>query len=250
MENSNIEWTINTFNIAIGCTKISPGCANCYAERKSKQWGDDLWGKTKPRQTMGKYYWAKPYEWNAQAQAEGVRVRVFCSSMCDVFEEHPTIDAERGKLWPLIRATPWLDWQILTKRAERIASNLPSDWGNGYPNVWLGVSVESDDYAWRFNDHLAKIPCAVRFVSYEPALGPLTNLDWVKLNWIIYGGESGPVFRQDDTAWAESVRKQCLEFGVSFFYKQTAARWPGTGATLNGQTIQEFPKPQTLQMAA
>jgi hypothetical protein len=102
--------------------------------------------------------------------------------MCDNFEGHPTIDAERAKLWPLIRATPWLDWQLLTKRADRIADNLPPDWGKGWPNVWLGVSIENNDYVGRA-DHLRKIPAAVRFVSYEPALGPLDRLNLKGIDW-------------------------------------------------------------------
>lgn len=171
--------------------------------------------------------------------------------MCDVFEAHPTIDAEREKLWPLIRQTPWLDWQILTKRAERIAPNLPADWGTGYENVWLGVSVESGDYEWRFNDHLAHIPCKVRFVSYEPALGPVTRLDWDKLDWIIYGGESGAKFRPDNEEWPKLIKAKCDEFGIAFFYKQQAAFRPGTEATIDGEIIQQFPNtPASLAMAA
>lgn len=252
MEHTKIAWTNHTFNIAWGCAKISPGCANCYADRLSTRYGLDIWGKGKGRRIFGEKHWAEPLKWNAQAEAAGVRQRVFCSSMCDVFEDHPTIDAERGKLWPLIRATPWLDWQLLTKRAERIAGNLPPDWGNGYANVWLGVSVESDDYAWRFNDHLAHIPSQVRFVSYEPALGPVTGLKWANLNWIIYGGESGKGYRTDQSEWARHVKSRCVEFGVSFFYKQGAAFRPGADPTLDGVKIQEFPQSvgSDLQLAA
>ncbi|NBR86843.1 MAG: DUF5131 family protein [Proteobacteria bacterium] len=245
-KDTQIAWTDHTFNIAWGCSKISPGCKNCYADTLSHRWGLDFWDEGKNRRTFGAKYWSEPLAWNVKAQADGVRQRVFCSSMCDVFEDHPTIDAEREKLWPLIRQTPWLDWQLLTKRAERIAENLPADWGSGYGNVWLGVSVESGDYEWRFNEHLAHIPCQVRFVSYEPALGPVTGLEWAKLGWIIYGGESGKGYRSDQTDWARHVKSRCAEFGVSFFYKQGAAFRPGTDPTLDGATIQEFPQSVAL----
>ena len=129
--------------------------------------------------------------WNREAEANGIRQRVFCSSMCDVFEDHPTIDAEREKLWPLIRATPSLDWQLLTKRADRMADRLPADWGGGYPNVWIGVSIENNDYVDRA-DRIRDIPAVVRFISYEPALGPLDQLNLSGIDWVIYGGESGP----------------------------------------------------------
>lgn len=240
-KDSAISWTNHTFNIALGCAKISPGCKNCYADSLSKRWKYDIWGADKPRRTVSAKYWQGPLTWNLEAQRANQRARVFCSSMCDVFEDHQTIDQEREKLWPLIRKTPWLDWQILTKRAERIAGNLPPDWRQGYPNVWLGVSVESDDYAWRFNEHLAKIPAVVRFVSYEPALGAVEGLDWKNLDWLIYGGESGPNFRKHDVAWAQAVKAKCDEFGIPFFYKQGNGFKSGSNATLDGEVIQNFP---------
>jgi protein gp37 len=161
--------------------------------------------------------------------------------MCDVFEEHPTIDQEREKLWPLVKATPWLDWQILTKRDERLASNLPADWGSGYVNVWLGVSIESNEYASRA-DSLRLIPATVRFVSYEPALGPLDALDLSGIDWVIYGGESGPRFRPHQVEWAHDMRRRCQAAGVSFFYKQGSSLWPGRDSELNGKAIHEYPK--------
>lgn len=240
-DETKIAWANYTFSIVWGCSKWSEGCSNCYAETFSKRIGYDVWGPGKPRRTFDAKYWAKPLKWNRRAEKEGVRGLVFCSSMADVFEEHPTVDAERPKLWELIKQTPWLDWQILTKRADRIAANLPADWGNGYENVWLGVSVELEKYVSRFNEHLANIPCAVRFVSYEPALGPVTGLDWAKLNWIIYGGESGPQFRPDNPEWARHVRAKCLEFGIPFFFKQSSGRGQGTNPTLDGEVFEQLP---------
>lgn len=235
-----IAWTDHTFNIAWGCVKVSPGCKNCYADTQSRRYGHDVWGPNKPRRTFGEKHWNEPLKWNRAAEVEGVRKRVFCSSMCDVFEDHPTINAEREKLWPLIRATPWLDWQILTKRAERIAANLPADWRDGYENVWLGVSIENNDYVQRA-DHLRLVPATVRFVSYEPALGPLDQLDLNGIDWIIYGGESGAKYRNHDFAWARDIRKRCETFGVAFFYKQSAAFHPERGTTLDGELVRSYP---------
>lgn len=236
-----IAWTHHTFNIAWGCVKVSPGCKNCYADGLSRRYGHDVWGPGKSRRTFGVKHWSEPLRWNAEAQKAGERRRVFCGSMCDWSEDHPAIDAERGKLWPLIRATPWLDWQLLTKRADRITSNLPVDWGTGYPNVWLGVSIENADYAWRA-DHLRTIPAAVRFVSYEPALGPLAHaLDLTGLHWIIYGGESGPGYRPEDKQWARDMRDACRNAGLAFFHKQSAAYRTEIGIELDGEIVREYP---------
>jgi protein gp37 len=163
--------------------------------------------------------------------------------MCDLFEDHPTIESELQKLWPLIRKTPMLDWQLLTKRADRIAALLPADWGDGYPNVWLGVSIESNDYVWRA-DALKQIPAAVRFISYEPALGPLDQLDLTGLDWIIYGGESGPSFRPLDPKWPRDMHARCRSAGVPFFFKQSSAIRTEMGTTLDGQVVRNYPTPR------
>lgn len=240
-EKTAIAWTDHTFNLAWGCVKISPGCAHCYADDLAARYGHDVWGPGKARRTFGAKHWAEPLAWQRKAAAEGVRRRVFCSSMCDNFEDHPTIAAELAKLWPLIRATPDLDWQLLTKRADRIAACLPADWGEGYPNVWLGVSIENADYTWRA-DRLRAVPAAVRFVSYEPALGPLAQaLDLSGLDWVIYGGESGPSHRPEDKQWARDMRDACRGAGVAFFHKQSAARFTEQGVRLDGELIREYP---------
>lgn len=236
-----ISWTDHTFNIAWGCVKVSPGCKNCYADLLSRRYGNDVWGPNKPRRVFGDKHWKEPVKWNRVAETEGTRKRVFCSSMCDVFEDHRTIDAEREKLWPLIRMTPWLDWQLLTKRAERIAANLPADWGQGYRNVWLGVSIENNDYVERA-DYLRRIPATVRFISYEPALGPLDALDLTGIDWLIYGGESGPRFRKHELNWPRQMRNKCREQGVAFFYKQSSSLHPGRETSLDGETIQMYPR--------
>lgn len=245
MENSIIAWTDNTFNPAMGCTKVSPGCAHCYAETLTKnRMGLKLWGPQAARQVTTSANWAKPRRWNREAAASGVRLKTFCASLCDVFEDHPTIDGMRPRLWSLIRETPNLDWQLLTKRPERIASNLPDDWGpDGWPHVWLGTSVESEEYAHRI-DELRVIPAVVRFVSYEPALGPLADANLSGIDWLICGGESGPGFRPMDVQWVRDVRDRCAEFGAAFFFKQSAAIRTEMGTTLDGEIVRNYPTPR------
>lgn len=244
-----IAWTDHTFNIAWGCKKISPGCKNCYADTLSRRYGWDVWGPGKNRRTFGDKRWAEPLKWNADAKKAGKINRVFCSSMCDYMEDHPVIENERAKLWPLIRKTPWLHWQLLTKRAERIASNLPDDWGEGYPNVWLGVSVENIDYAWRV-DELRSIPAGVRFISYEPALGPLNDLDLSGIDWVIFGGESGPGFRAADLQWSRDMRDKCQHEGVAYFHKQSSHFFTERGTTLDGETVRHYPAPRLYEIAS
>lgn len=265
--NSPIEWTDHTFNIAWGCMKVSPGCQHCYADTLSQRYGHKIWGpaKTTSRRTFGDKHWAEPIKWNRKAEAEGVRRRVFCSSMCDVFEEHSTIDQERAKLWPLIRATPWLDWQLLTKRPERIRENLPSDWGSGWPNVWLGTSVESQPYVGRIKE-LASVAARVKFLSAEPLLGPLdltTELYYAThrsaatgtvrlflkpitaLDWVIVGGESGPQCRRMDPQWASDLQHVCAKNRVPFFLKQLGGFPDKRGhekALLDGKRYIEMPR--------
>lgn len=235
-----IAWTDHTFNVAWGCTKISPGCKNCYADNLAVRYGHSVWGKNGNRRTFGDKHWEKPLDWDIDSEAGIPSVRgagrshmVFCSSMCDVFEDHPVIDQEREKLWPLIRATPHLDWQLLTKRPERIADHLPADWGKGYQNVWLGTSVENDEYVWRA-EVLKQIPAVVHFVSYEPALGPLPSLDTNGLEWLIVGGESGKEWKKHemDHAWARDVRDKCISSGTAFFFKQSSAALTERGTSL------------------
>jgi protein gp37 len=236
-----IGWTNHTFNIVWGCTKVSPGCKNCYADHLADRYGWDVWGPNKERRVFGEKHWGEPRKWNKLAETERNRRRVFCGSMCDVFEDHAMVKGEREKLWPMIRETPWLDWQLLTKRPERVAENLPGDWEGGYPNVWLGTSIESNEYADRA-DHLRVIPATVRFVSYEPALGPLDGLSLMGLDWIIYGGESGPGYRPHDLAWPRQMKQRCEEAGVAFFFKQSAAPRTEMGTTLDGQIIRQYPR--------
>jgi protein gp37 len=237
-QDSAIEWTHHTFNPWWGCTKISPGCANCYAEAFDKRVGGEHWGPGVERRTFGDKHWNEPKKWNAAAAKAGERHRVFCASMADVFEaEAPAGQLER--LWALIRETPHLDWLLLTKRPERIAQSLPADWGKGYANVWLGTSVEDQARADERIPHLVRVPAVVWFLSMEPLLGPVdlgaVDVLWAGvplsdgtrwsgskgvITWVIVGGESGPKARPMHPAWARSIRDQCAAAGVAFFFKQ------------------------------
>jgi protein gp37 len=177
-KDSEIGWTHHTFNPWWGCTKISPGCKNCYAAAFDKRVGGKHWGPDAPSRFFGDKHWLEPLRWNAEAVRAGERHRVFCASMADVCEELPgergaELDRERARLWLMIGQTPHLDWLILTKRPERFHAVLPSDWGDGYPNVWLGATAEDQqrqDERW---EHLAHVPAAVRFLSCEPLLSEL-----------------------------------------------------------------------------
>ncbi|MEP0846053.1 MAG: DUF5131 family protein [Phycisphaerae bacterium] len=238
-----IAWTHHTFNVAWGCEKISPGCAHCYADALSRRKGFDVWGHGKARRTFGPEYWRQPLRWNRAAERAGERRRVFCSSMTDWALDDPVLARERRKLWPLIFATPSLDWLLLSKRPENAERMLPADWGRGWSNVWLGVSIESNEYVQRA-DILRRLPAVCRFVSYEPALGPLDRLDLCGIDWVIYGGESGPGFRPHKIEWARSMRAMCEAAGVAFFYKQGPGRYPGTGVELDGEVVQDYPRPR------
>ena len=244
-EETLIAWTDHTFNPWMGCVKVSEGCRHCYAETlTTKRMGLRLWGPGTDRQVT-KTPWENALTWNRAAAKAKARRRVFCASLCDVFEDHPVADATRPRVWDLIRNCEWLDWQLLTKRPHRIVDCLPKDWGPaGYPNVWLGTSIEDMRVAERA-DHLRGIPAVVRFISYEPALGSLDDLDLAGIDWVIVGGESGSGFRQMNVDWARSMRRKCAAAGVAFFFKQSAAIRTEMGIELDGQIVREYPTPRT-----
>lgn len=177
---TEIGWTDHTFNAWWGCSKVSAGCDNCYAEAWDTRWGGDHWGAGKPRRIMKDSYWKKPLKWNRQAQQEGQRHRVFCSSMADVFDKEAP-DGQRDRLWKLIRETPWLDWQLLTKRPQNIRKYLPADWDypNNYTNIWLGITAENKEELYRRIGYLLSVAATVHFMSCEPLLedlGPMANV--------------------------------------------------------------------------
>lgn len=187
-ENSGIEWTDHTFNPWLGCSKVSPACANCYAEAWAKRTGHaNLWRGHRRRTSVN--YWHGPVAWNARLvgirrrTGEERRERVFCASLADVFESPEglsletarTVASARADLWLLIERTPNLDWLLLTKRPENVPTMVPDRWNvEGFPNnVWVGTTVESQAFADERIPHLLKIPARVRFVSMEPLLGPV-----------------------------------------------------------------------------
>lgn len=234
MKDSAISWTGDTWNPWRGCTKISPGCKNCYMFRDQRRYG--LVPETVVRTTKAK--WRDPIRRQRQLAMTGRTARVFTCSWSDWF--HEAADEWRPEAWTVIKACSNIDFQILTKRPRRILNNLPADWGTGYPNVWLGVSVEREDYLWRVEE-LTKVPAAIRFISAEPLLGPL-QLDLHGLDWVIVGGESGPGYRRMDPEWARQIRHQCQAAGVSLFFKQQSGRLPGADPYLDGERIQEYPR--------
>lgn len=224
-KNSVIEWTHHTFNPWWGCTKISPACKHCYAEAWSKRVGVDVWGARASRRFFGDGHWREPIRWNAEAACAGMRRRVFCASMSDVFEHRAELNPWRERLWHLIDATPWLDWLLLTKRPERVAGDVP--WRDQWPaNVWLGTTAENQLWADRRIPSLIRLPAVVRFVSCEPVLGPIDLSGWFArdrlpgIDWVIAGGESGSRARPMHSDWPRLLRDQCIRAGVAFHFKQ------------------------------
>jgi protein gp37 len=193
-ETTSIGWTDATFNPWWGCVEVSRECDNCYARVWAKRTGDAVWGKHSPRKPASESYWQKPFTtYKREAEKLGRPLRVFCASMADVFETHPQLPPLRERLWDVIERTPWIDWQLLTKRPRSVQLMVP--WGDDWPpNVWIGTSIGAPEHTWRA-DVLRQIPAAVRFISAEPLLDSLyvgkrpLSLDGI--HWLIVGGESG-----------------------------------------------------------
>ncbi|MBI2805404.1 MAG: phage Gp37/Gp68 family protein [Planctomycetes bacterium] len=232
-QKSAIEWTEATWNPLTGCDKVSPGCANCYAERMSLRLR--LMGQPNYRNgfdlTIHEHALELPLKWKKPQ-------RIFVNSMSDLFHRDVPVEFIH-QVFTTMRRASWHRFQILTKRAERLAEVAPSiDWP---ANVWQGVSVESAEYVHRI-DALRDTGARVRFLSIEPLLGPIPNLDLRNIHWAIVGGESGPGARPMREEWVLEIRDQCLEAGVPFFFKQ----WGGvnkkrTGRELQGRTWDEIP---------
>ena len=226
-ENSKIEWTHHTFNPWMGCSKVSAGCKNCYAEAMmDHRYGKVKWGPDGTRRRTKT--WAEPLAWHRLAKANGVRQRVFCASLADVFEDFAGLDAIRAALWPLVEQCDQLDWLLLTKRPENARRMVPARWlqTGGWPShVAVGTSLEGGPTHATIGaarvEHLRAIPAPVRFISAEPLLGPIAGgigLDGI--HQVIVGGESGDGARPMDLEWARSIRDECRAHGVPFFFKQ------------------------------
>lgn len=245
-DTTGISWTDHTFNSWWGCTKIAPGCDNCYAATLDARTGGDYWDPKKAPRRTKQPNWKKVLKWNEQAEIENRRHKVFCGSMMD-WCDNAVPDEWRDDLWELIRATPHLDWQLLTKRATRIEACLPADWGDGYPNVWLGVTVEDMEFGYPRINALRRIPAAVRFISAEPLLSYLFEVDLSGIDWVIIGGESGPGYRPMNPEWASHLRFLCAVQAIPVWFKQ----WGGNtadkgGCQIWGREIKEFPRPRLL----
>lgn len=252
-KNTKIQWCDHTFNPWWGCTKVSVGCENCYAERFSKRYGFDLWGPDSTRRVFGTEHWNEPLRWNRMAERDCIRQRVFCASMADVFDDLFELNGQRERLWRIIKQTPFLDWILLTKRPENILDMLPGDWGQGYTNVWLGTTVENQEMADKRVPILLDVPAVMRFLSIEPMLGPINLDEWLAptplplpeppgdplIDWIIVGGETGPHARPMLPDWVRSVRDQCQSVGVPFFFKQWGRY--AMGDMLDGHQWHEVP---------
>ena len=234
MATSSIEWTEATWNPLTGCTKISPGCKHCYAERMARR----LKG-------MGSRSYLNGFELTLHDRLLDAPLRmrkprtIFVNSMSDLFHRDVPLDFIQ-RVFETMNSASWHRYQVLTKRAERLAAlSAEIDWRD---HVWMGVSVESEDYLDRV-DHLRSTDARVKFLSLEPLLGPLERLDLAGIDWVIVGGESGPGSRPMDPAWVLDIRDRCHEASVPFFFKQ----WGGqnkkrAGRLLEGRTWNELPQ--------
>lgn len=222
---SKIEWTESTWNPVTGCTKISPGCKHCYAEKMAQR----LMAMGSPKYVNG-FQVSLHAASLQQPLAKKKPQMIFVNSMSDLFHEDvPSSFIE--KVFDVMRQAHWHKFQVLTKRSKRLA--CLSDYLDVPPNVWLGVSVESQDYKFRIDD-LRKVNANIRFLSLEPLLGPLTNLDLNGIHWVIVGGESGPHARPMHEDWVVEIRDQCISAAVPFFFKQ----WGGVNKKKAGRKLQ------------
>jgi protein gp37 len=232
-QRSVIEWTESTWNPVTGCSKVSPGCKHCYAERMAER-----------LQAMGQPNYVHGFEVTLQPQMLELPLgwrrpqTVFVNSMSDLFHEDVPLAYIRG-VFDVMKRAYWHRFQVLTKRAERLAQlSSELEWT---PNIWMGVSVETDRYRGRI-DALRSTDAQTRFLSLEPLLGPLPDLDLSGIDWVIVGGESGPRSRPMQPEWVTAIRDQCSRAKVSFFFKQ----WGGTnkkktGRILDGRTWDQMP---------
>jgi protein gp37 len=230
---SKIEWTETTWNPVTGCTKIPAGCENCYAcslAKRLQAMGNDRY-KNGFKVTLHEDLISLPLTWKKP------RI-IFVNSMSDLFHEQVPTDFI-NKVFDVMNQTPWHIFQVLTKRSKRLRELAPMlKWT---PNIWQGVTVENDKVINRIDD-LRQVPTTVRFLSLEPLIGPLPQLDLTDIQWVIVGGESGPFARPMSPSWVLNIRNQCLEKDIPFFFKQ----WGGvnkkkSGRVLEGKIWDEIP---------
>ena len=239
---SSIEWTESTWNPVTGCNKISPGCKNCYAERLAKR-----------LKAMGQSNYKNGFRLTLQPQMLELPLRwkkpqtIFVNSMSDLFHKNVPLEYIH-QVFDVMKRAHWHRFQVLTKRSSRLAELSPFlEWS---PNIWMGVSVESQKYDYRI-DNLRQTGAAIKFLSLEPLLGALKNLDLGGMDWAIVGGESGYGARPILEEWVTEIRYQCQNQNVAFFFKQ----WGGTnkkktGRLLEGRTWDEMPKEKAQTITA
>ena len=233
MARSEIEWTEATWNPVTGCNKVSPGCKHCYAERMAKRL--QAMGQPNYRNgfqvTLHEHMLERPLKWKKPQ-------KIFVNSMSDLFHEEIPFEFI-SRIFDIMEKAYWHQFQVLTKRSTRLLElHDQIDWPN---NVWMGVSVENQKYAYRI-DHLRQTLAKTKFLSLEPLLGPLHDLNLKDIDWVIVGGESGPGARPVNKEWVMHIRDQCLTNNVPFFFKQ----WGGfhkkkTGRLLEGRTWEQMP---------
>jgi protein gp37 len=247
---SEIEWTEVTWNPIAGCAMVSPGCTNCYAQRMAARL--QAMGMEKYRATTRKS--GRRAVWTGRINVDDANMeaplgwrkprRIFVNSMSDLFQ--PSVKAHTlRRIWTVMERAHWHTFQVLTKRPELMLSSLGDGQLPLLPNVWLGTSVESDDYVDRI-DILRRVPAHVRFVSFEPLLGLIENADLRGIHWAIVGGESGPAARPMEASWVETLRDACREHGTAFFFKQWGGkRKKRSGRVFDGRTWDEYPRAYT-----
>ena len=247
-DRSTIEWTEATWNPTTGCDRTSPGCDHCYAltlAKRLKAMGVEKYQNDGDSRTSGPGFGLTLHPESLGIPSSWTSPRtVFVNSMSDLFHDEVPTEFIR-EVFAVMASTPQHSFQVLTKRSHRLrrlADDL--EWPS---NVWMGVSVESQRYKFRIN-HLREVPAAVRFLSIEPLLGHLGQLDLSGVGWVIVGGESGPGARSMDEAWATDLRDQCQSAGVAFFFKQWGGRTPKAGGRhLEGGTWDEMPETVAVQ---
>lgn len=244
---SEIEWTEATWNPVAGCLMMSSGCTNCYAMRMAARL--EAMGIEKyqgiTRKSGGRAVWTGKVNVDENAIEWPLRWkkprRIFVNSMSDLFQDGVD-EATIESVWKVMEQAHWHSFQVLTKRPERMLSILSSASFKTLPNVWLGTSVENGEVIGRL-DVLREVPATIRFVSFEPLLGPIVEPNLTGIHWAIVGGESGPKARPMESWWVETLRDTCQRQNVAFFFKQWGGtRKKTTGRVLNGRTWDEYPE--------
>jgi len=254
MGDTTIGWTDKTYNPWIGCQQVTQEeCGDCYALRWAKRRQLDMWGSLSGSSRHLTKTANDPRKWNKEAKEQGKRIKVFCASLSDVFEPHPQVAEARRRLWTLIEETPFLDWQLLTKRPKFIRNLIPQIWLQAWPrHVWIGISVGTQSAAEKRIPYILDLLAPVIFLSCEPLVQLITLESWLKLkkiNWVICGGYSGAQQRPMDLSWARSLRDECKQYDIAFFMKQLGSVYARQHRLHDwkGEEMTEFPPDLRIQ---